>query len=268
MTQDLIPQPHELANKPLVEAIFELRWALESYEQPGIQRDRGFRILLGRYYERVRQDYPKVRDLPLSDIPEGLTPHAVRHQFWAGEGIWPVTQIGPGIVTVNDTEGYKWSEFQPRVMKAVEAVFDSYPLEVAPLRPIRAELRYINALAFDPAQDDFFVYLERSLHTKISVDPCLFDDRMGPNKPVGLHLRLAFPLSQPRGVGLFSFSDGQRDGQSAIIWTIVVRSLEQDAPQQPKRLKEWLDAAHELADKWFFTLARGSLMLIFEGRNA
>ena len=51
-----IPERHPLENKPLVEAIFELRWALEA-QQPGIALDPGFRIFLGRYYDRVRAEY-------------------------------------------------------------------------------------------------------------------------------------------------------------------------------------------------------------------
>ena len=268
MTKDKIPEPHELANKPLVEAIFELRWALQSDQHSGMERDPGFRILLGRYYERMRKEYPKLRDLPLSEIPEELTAHAVRHQFWAGEGIWPVTQIGPGIVTVNETEGYKWQEFRARIMRAVEAVFDSYPSDIADLKPIRAELRYIDALPFDPEEDDVLEYLEESLHTKISVDPNLFDDSEKSTKPVGFHISLTFPLSQPKGVGSFSFSRGTRSEQPAIIWSTMVRSLGQDTPGRPEDVQEWLNAAHEITDKWFFVLARGPLMSIFEGNDA
>lgn len=48
MTDDCIPQPHELANKPLVEALFELRWELEPGDHPGVERDPGFKILRKR----------------------------------------------------------------------------------------------------------------------------------------------------------------------------------------------------------------------------
>jgi uncharacterized protein (TIGR04255 family) len=268
MTQDLIPKPHELANKPLVEAIFELRWALESGELPGIQRDRGFRILFGRYYERVRKEYPEVVDLPSSVIPEELSAYVVRHQFWTAKGVWPVTQIGPGVMTVNETAGYTWEGFRPRVMKAVEYLFASYPLDIADLRPVRAELQYIDALAFDPKQEDFFAYLEESLHTRISIDGNLFHDSVESKKPIGFNLRLAFPLSNPKGIGVFSFSEGTRDDKPAVIWNTIVRSFEEHTPCQPEEIEKWLGAAHEITDKWFFTLARGKLMSIFEGDHA
>ena len=51
MSDSEIPAPRDLPNKPLVEAIFEFRWALQS--NPAGGHDPGFRILLGRFYDRV-----------------------------------------------------------------------------------------------------------------------------------------------------------------------------------------------------------------------
>ena len=61
-----------LPNKPLAEAIFEFRWALDEKRGQGIAVDPGFRLLLGRYYDRVKGHYPHVVDLPTAQIPEDL----------------------------------------------------------------------------------------------------------------------------------------------------------------------------------------------------
>src|SRR5437870_557567 len=108
MNHDSIPEPRELRHKPLAEAIFELRWALGTGSSTGFEHDPGFRIFLGRYYDRVHQQYPFVVDLPTAQVPEDMTAHVVRHQFRARQNGWPLTQIGPGILTVNHNEEYTW----------------------------------------------------------------------------------------------------------------------------------------------------------------
>ncbi|MCX6750116.1 MAG: hypothetical protein NTZ83_01545 [Candidatus Pacearchaeota archaeon] len=46
-----------LKNKPLVEAIFELRWQLKEI-QPGVKVDPNYKMLIGRVYERLKEEYP------------------------------------------------------------------------------------------------------------------------------------------------------------------------------------------------------------------
>ena len=90
---DTIPESHDLANKPLVEALFELR--VEA-RQNATRGTTAFRLLFGRYYERIRASYPEAEDLPSSAVPEIMTPYVVRHRFRASKEKWPVTQLGPG----------------------------------------------------------------------------------------------------------------------------------------------------------------------------
>ena len=61
---DQIPGRQPLENKPLAEAIFELRWKLASHQAPRIAADSGFRIFLGKYCDRVKHDYPVMVDYP------------------------------------------------------------------------------------------------------------------------------------------------------------------------------------------------------------
>ena len=123
MQDNEIPKPRELPNKPLVEAIFELRWKLRELAPQMPAHDPGFRIALGRYYDMVRKDYPAMVDLPTSQVPEDMTAYAVRHQFRVKEDKWPLTQLGPGILSVNETDGYTWETFKPRLEAAVKAIY-------------------------------------------------------------------------------------------------------------------------------------------------
>ena len=53
----------DLKNKPLIEAILEVKWALTS-SGPGVQIDPHYKILLGRLYYKVQEDYPEHEQLP------------------------------------------------------------------------------------------------------------------------------------------------------------------------------------------------------------
>ena len=62
--------PHkDLKNSPLVEATLEIRWALTEESVPGIKIDPHYKMLLGRFYERVMEVYPVHETLPAATMP-------------------------------------------------------------------------------------------------------------------------------------------------------------------------------------------------------
>jgi uncharacterized protein (TIGR04255 family) len=268
MADDRIPEPHHLPNKPLVEAIFELRWGLLTTGPASPPQDPGFRIALGKFYDEVRKHYPVVVDLPTSQIPEDMTAYAVRHQFRTGKNEWPLTQLGPGILTVNDTTGYTWDSFRPKVLQAIEAIFDAYPADLHEFRPQSVRLHYIDAIEFDPDATDPISFLEEHLHTKVVVEPLLFDDPDNPDAAQQVRLNLNFPLSKPKGIGALVFANGARENRPSIIMEILIRSDASDVPQSPAAFATWIDDAHAIVDKWFFTLCRGDLLRRFEEKPA
>ena len=46
-----------LENKPLIEAIFEVRWSLTEV-MPNINVDPAYKILIGRFFDKINKDYP------------------------------------------------------------------------------------------------------------------------------------------------------------------------------------------------------------------
>jgi uncharacterized protein (TIGR04255 family) len=197
-------------------------------------------------------------------MPEDMTPYLVHHQFRPAKDGWPLTQIGPGIITVNDTERYKWSDFRPRVLSAIQALFDSYPTDIQQLEPSGAQLTYINALLFDATKESLTYFLRDHLHIAIAVDPKLFDQAARADKPSALDLSVTFPLQELPGVGLLRFSSGTKNQAPALIWQIVIRTPDDKVPKDTRSLTTWIDAAHEVVDRWFFTLIRGELLKTFE----
>lgn len=260
MPDNEIPKPRKLANKPLVEAIFELRWQLKVSAQGIPPHDPGFRIALGKYYDNVRKNYPVMVDLPTTQIPEDMTAYAVRHQFRAAENQWPLTQLGPGILSVNETQGYTWGTFEPRLQAAVGAIYASYPSEIYPFKPTSVQLRYIDAIELDAEKSNPVTFLREYLHTNIQVDPRIDSSE----EPAKFRLNLTFPLSSPIGVGVLSFASGVHQSRPAIILDTSIRSDGDDAPKKQADFAAWFSDAHAVVERWFFTLCRGKLLERFE----
>lgn len=261
MANDVIPESHDLANKPLVEAMFELRWKTDEHPSKG---QTAFRLLFGRYYDRVRGTYPEVEDLPASQVPEALTPHIVRHRFRSGPNQWPLTQIGAGILTVNETEKYKWDPFREKIGGSLTALFESYPTDISPFAPTQVELRYINLLPFDVWNGGITDFIANNLHTTISLDEKLFDGPRDTSRETGLDFSMSLRLKKPEGIGTLMFGTGESDNKTGILWQIIIRTHPRSVPQSCDDIIKWTDDAHDVVDRWFFTLARGSLMDSFD----
>jgi uncharacterized protein (TIGR04255 family) len=262
-----IPNPHPLPKKPLVEAIFELRWVLQQQSE-GEAIDPGFPIFLGRFYDKVSSDFPESENQPAALMPEMMTPYVVRNRFRKTKGGWPLVQIGTGILSVNDTEGYDWSTFEPMLRKAIEVLLETYPIKIAPLKLSQATLRYVDAIPLNAVGDSKTVleFLKNYLHTNISIDPLLFDDPQLAAKAENLGLRLNFPLDKPKAVGVVAFTTGLKENVRSIIWENMVISRE-NVPQTLEAFDSWIKEAHAITDRMFFALSRGKLLETFGGRN-
>lgn len=255
----------ELSNKPLVEAIFELRWDLVSSALTSSARDPGFKILFGRFYDRVKDRYPALIELPSSQMPEEMMPYVVRHQFQTANETWPLLQIGPGILTANDTSGYTWPRFKDNLAHALDATFSSYPSDIHQFRPVQVVLRYINAIPLDPSRMNLIDYLSHNLHTNIAIASSLSNTVVNLAQPSDLNLNLTFPLQTPSGSCGLSFSTGKTGDEPALVWQLDAQVIGADVPVEQGNLLEWLDAAHSVIETWFERLSEGDLLTSFRG---
>lgn len=249
----------QLPNKPLVEAILELRWKLESHE--GLQIDPHYSLLPGLFYGELKGRYPEVEVLPSSRAPEGVLPHVVRQRLRAGKDDWPLVQLGPGVLTVNDTCRYHWRDFASRVTEAVGVLHRVYP--GGQLTPILMQLRYLDAIAFDYGAENVLRFLTGKLHVQAGLPAELLEQ---PCKAEPRHFKfeLGLDLTRPRGrVGL-GIATGNHNGQPAVVINTTVTSVGGDAPTTPEATGAWLEQAHEVTRRWFFTLIDGELKKDFE----
>ncbi len=254
-----MPKIRQLPNKPLVEAILELQWHVSPE-----QGDPHYTLFPGRLYDRVASSYPFHEPLPTSIIPQPVIQNIVQHRFRSKEDGWPLIQVGPGIVTLNDTESYTWPDFGEWAKELVQNVFKSYPKPEG-LRIISLLLRYIDAVEFDYNKSNVFGFLEEKLKTKIALPSKLFNDVPVTGMPVGFNFQAVFPVTLPKGAITVRFATGTRHEKPSLIWETAVISRGADVPTMPDGFGEWVEAAHRLTDDWFFKLIEGGLERRFAG---
>jgi uncharacterized protein (TIGR04255 family) len=252
-----------LENKPLVEAIFELRWKLQE-PTPGVKIDPHYKILIGRAYDRVQDKYPFHEQLPTATMPDEIAGYVVQHRFRKAEDEWPLIQIGPGIITLNDTEGYIWGTFREGVSQVLETLFEAYPEAEKNLKIQGLLLRYIDAIDFDYENDDIFTFLKDKMKMNLELHEQLFDGTGVSKKPRGFDLRLSFPSTNPEGAIHLRFARGKRKDENALIWETQVQSIGDATPTSKDEINTWIDSAHKLTDDWFFKIIEGELKGRFE----
>lgn len=256
-----------LTKKPLIEAIFEVRWRLQEQEHdPTIKLDPHYKLLIGRMYDRLskEKEYTFHEQLPTVAIPDEIAGYIVQHRFRKGKGEWPLVQIGPGIVTLNDTEGYVWEDFEKRIKQVIDVLFETYPDAENKLEINSLLLRYIDAVPFDFTKGLVFDFLKEQMKTNVTLHSRLFEDTEVNKLPSSLDLRFSFPIANPAGTIHLRFLKGKKSNSDALIWETMVQSVERDAPKGKENIISWVKDAHGLTDDWFFKIIEGDLLRRFE----
>lgn len=252
----------KLKNKPLVEAIFELRWELQE-PTTGVRVDPHYKILIGTIYDKIKNEYPFHEQLPTATMPDEIAGYIVQHRFRKEKDGWPLIQIGPGIVTLNDTSRYTWEDFENRISSTISTLFDTYP-DSKNLNIKELALRYIDAINFDFEKEDIFDFLEEKMKTDIEIYPKLFTNTGVEESPLGFDLRVSFPSTKPDGAMYIRFGRGKNKEADALLWETMVKSNEKNPPKIKEDIAMWVKDAHELTDDWFFKIIEGELEERFE----
>jgi uncharacterized protein (TIGR04255 family) len=259
-------RPRILKNKPLLEAIFEARWELQRVPSAGPEfaRDPHYKFLLGNFFQKVREKFPHHEELPAASAPEELTPHTVHHRFRLDAKSWPVLQIGPGVLTVNETGNYVWEGFEKLINAMVPTLIEAHP-QSKELRFEMLMLRFLNGIALDFTKVDLLAFLSSRMNVNISLPPSIFRDESPSRTPRHLASELAFPCTQPKGTFLLKFATGHRENVPALLFELWFMSRGAEVPTLPDGFAEWATAAHAVVETSFFHLIEGDLEREFSG---
>lgn len=254
-----------LKNKPLLEAIFELRWELQEPAQ-GIKIDPHYKILIGRIYDRLQNKYPFHEQLLTANLPDEFVGYVVQHRFRESQDGWPLVQIGPGIITLNDTEKYESDDFEKRISHLINVLFETYPGGGNNLKFKWLLLRYIDTVDFDYKSDNIFNFLKEKMKLNIELYKNLFKTTGVGNLPMGFDLRFSFPATKPKGALHLRFIRGKRKDKDVdgLIWETQVQSTGDDVPKDKEKINGWVVNAHQLTHDWFFEMIKGELLRRFK----
>ena len=263
--QKKTPEIPPLLRPPLVEAIVEIRWELKRDQQTQRLRDVAYPMMYGRLYERLKKDFPLIEDLPATQAHPEAAPYVVRHRLRKDKESWPALQIGPGIITINETKNYSWTELRALTLRLVEAIVELFPRQEMPLNFVKTEVRYINAIRLDSPDEHPLAFFQEKLHTKLELDAALFDGSGIGQKPLDVGVNLVYPLSRPIGNLLIALNLGEVDAKPAVLFQTIVQSFGETAPQDTEGFTNWLLEAHEISEHSFHTFCKGPLMNRFCG---
>lgn len=256
--------PRRLVRKPLVEALLEVRWALETGTAPEMKRDPHYKFLLGTLFQTVKNEYPHREELPIASVPEEITPYVVHHRFRAARDGWPLLQVGPGIFTVNDTVDYEWKAFERRINEAIPKLVAAHPTPEA-LRFEMLMLRFINAIPLDLGEVNVIDFLSSKMKTTLSLPPSIFESHTLSRTPVEFSTQFVFPCKNPAGVLVFKFNTGRKGSETALLFELRFISRGQHVPPMPDGFQQWAIAAHAIVEMSFFQLIEGELEKEFAG---
>lgn len=195
--------------------------------------------------------------------PEEMSAHLVTHRFRAKKNGWPLIQIGPGILTINDTTKFKWPDFKKRVLKALKVLESSYP-EPDKMKIVSSELRYINAVEVNSLNENALEFFKAKLGIELSFPKEFFSDKDVSPKPSGLRMEVSFPSKTPKGLNKLRLTLGQKQKMPALIWEHVIWSGLNEVPNGLLKFEDWINAANKLCHSWFFTLIEGDLKRKFQ----
>lgn len=254
----------DLKNKPLVEAILELKWAFSAQAVQGSDAGHHYRLLLGRFSERAEKAYPFYEPLPTAQIPDEMAANMVQHRFRIQEKSWPLIQIGPGIMTVNETGGYTWPDFKTRCNTAVNYLCEAHPAKQN-FKVQELSLRYINAVELDEKETDVFSFLQSKMKIGIQLPNALFAEKPVKTDPVVFNWQTSFPYEDNGGLLTLRFALGKRGNKPSLVFETLVQASGEQVPQLPDGFSNWIDKSHDLAEEWFFKLIDGDLERRFSG---
>lgn len=254
----------ELKNKPLLEAILEVRWELPQKTPQEPQFDQDYQILLSRFLDKIKEQFPFHEPLPSSQFPPGMVPYIPQHRFRKELEKWPLIQLGYGLMTINATEEYSWSGFEPccnEIFNCLKAANSSS--QFLPINEV--SLRYIDAVSCNDENDDIFKFLKDKMKIVFSLPDSLFEGDTVSKTPAAFQWHCSFPLKTSNDFMTIRFGLGEVKNARSFIWETLVHRKKIDTEFSEIDFQNWLKEAHDLTDDWFFKLIEGDLERRFSG---
>ncbi len=226
----------KLPNAPLQEVIFELLWEMDSDEY-GMPIDIDFQFAQGIFAERMGKEFPYNKRTIAETVPFKIYPKAV-HQFWKGENEWPVVQIGPGILVVNEVEkNYRWTDFKKLIQNAVDILLKSYKKEI---KFIAVSLKYIDAVEIK--DKGYLEFINENFNLNLNN---LFRQN---GDLINVNINETFDIAGTGSLNILISNGLSPKNLPSIIWQCNVLSKQSFIASG---ILQWVEKAHKVASNHF-----------------
>jgi len=231
----------KLAKAPLQEVIFDVRWALSPDESGNQLIDPNFNFALGKFHEDIKAEFPEVVSKFPGGVPHQMMNHQTMYQFWKDKNTWPVIQLGPGILTVNDTDqNYIWeTKYLPLVEQMLQKVSRAY----RDLKFTEFSLRYIDLVRIeDYDSENWQSFVQNSINFS-------FDNKFDTGgKLEQFQFNQTFDIKNIGKLHISLASGFDNTNKETFMWQITVS---QKGSLDGSELTHWLKNAHECASRTF-----------------
>ncbi|MDA1101249.1 MAG: TIGR04255 family protein [Proteobacteria bacterium] len=267
----------KLPNAPLIEVVFELRWALAGpNELPmALRQDPVYSLLAADFSERaVSLGYSVRRDQSTNQA--GPFGYSIQYRYFRDEDTaFPLLQIGPGIFAYNDATGYEWNDFRKNLREGLRTLLNSYPKSKSfAMKPVHLELRYIDVFDTDLlGHSDLEKFLDGDVDLKIRLNDFLKSDRVF-SGPVKGKVEIFRDIKGEKETSFQMTIASALADESRVIHMVskVVKKsslidLGDNSRTMVSRAIEWADSAHDITHAFFEDFVGGKLMKTFHGEN-
>jgi uncharacterized protein (TIGR04255 family) len=241
----------KLPNAPLIEVVFELHWPSETPQE--LEK---FTMMLGAIHMELEEEFPHVIYLrPNSQIPLNMFLNKPTHRFIGNttDKMYPLFQLGPGVLTVNTIDSkYDWETFSKLIQKITDVVRRRFAFQ--PSKNLSLSLKYVDFYKIDDLSIDL-----RKIYTK------LFNFNLDiksavPEHSLPLILNLESAYQTKEGVFGFSIKRGkfQRDATN-YEGLVFENGLKSDihANAESSVLFNWINDSHEFLSTFFKEITKG-----------
>lgn len=259
----------KLPNAPLLEVVFELRWALEGPEGLPVQlhQDPAYSLLAIEFTEIAKSyGFGTRRDMATS--PTGPLGHTIHYRYFRGDSFpFPIWQIGPGIFAYNESTDYEWSSYRASLREAVRALLVSYPKSKSlKLRPVHLELRYTDAFSSELlGHTDLAKFFNGDSNLTINLNKFFKSNDFG--GAVDGRLEIVRKLKNVKNT-VFCLEVGTGEASKKptilVVSKVLTKSDKMDLGSNSRSIVSniirWADAAHKLTHEFFWDFVSENLM--------
>lgn len=250
-----------LAKAPLVEAIFEMRWANTQKQDDNTLVMKFDKEDINFFPGQFHGVAAKNGFTTVETINEGLIPHIVSYRFRKHENTYPCYQIGLGLFTANQiNSGYDWVTFKQDVLAGVRMLDDGHPLTLAKLPITHIELRYQDVfyLDEDESPSDF---LQNKMNIGFIQPDDFLDVQFIKKNVEGHNIAFHVETTEPQGLLRFEIFQATINGKKGFAMNTIMRS--EFANLNIDMISEWIESAHTTQKHAFETLINPTYLKSF-----